>query len=85
MELTAISTVGTPRTGGPKTAAGKRRSSRNSIKHGIFSKSIFTEDENRADFRNLYRGLMQSIQPDGIAEKILVEKLAALLLRQRRL
>jgi hypothetical protein len=80
-----VSTVIVPRARGPRTAAGKRRSSRNAIKHGILSKRIFQDDENRADFESLHEGLIKSLHPQGTAEEVCVEKLAVLTLRQRRL
>jgi hypothetical protein len=68
---------------GPRTVEGKRRSSKNAIKHGIFSKHLFLEDECRADFDNLHRDLCEDFQPKGVMEGLLVEQLAILFLRWR--
>ena len=38
---------------GPRTEVGKGRSSRNAIKHGIFSKAILLKEESRAEFELL--------------------------------
>jgi hypothetical protein len=70
---------------GPRTENGKQRSSRNSIKHGIFSDVPFLRGERRETFESLLRGLHLSIDPVGQLEELLVEKLAMLTWRYRRL
>jgi len=69
---------------GPRTDAGKKRSRRNALKHGIFSKRLILDGELRADLEKLHRDLREYYQPQGAAEKILVEKLAIDLLRESR-
>jgi hypothetical protein len=70
---------------GPRTPAGKERSKQNSRKHGIFSKVVLLKDEPRSQFDSLLRGLREDLQPEGMLEEVLVEKLVALLWRHRRL
>lgn len=70
---------------GPRTARGKEKSKRNSIKHGIFSQAALLKGESRAEFDALWNNLRDDFQPEGILEEALVEKLALLVWRQRRL
>ncbi|MGH9815689.1 MAG: hypothetical protein ACRD6I_06385, partial [Candidatus Acidiferrales bacterium] len=70
---------------GPRTAHGKRRSSRNAVKHGIFSKVAVIKGEAQAEFNSLLRGLRESLRPVGALEQLLVEKLASLAWRYRRM
>ncbi len=69
---------------GPRTPAGKERSKQNAHKHGIFSKVVLLKDEPRSQFDSLLRGLQENLQPEGTLEEVLVEKLATLLWRHRR-
>ncbi len=70
---------------GPRTELGKQRSSRNALKYGIFSKVVVLKRESEAEFEDLLDGLRTYFQPEGTLEEILVEKLAALFWRERRL
>jgi hypothetical protein len=70
---------------GPRTLLGKRRSSQNSLKHGIFSKAVVLKNESQAEFDSVVNGLREHYHPVGTLEVILVEKLAATSWRQRRL
>jgi hypothetical protein len=70
---------------GPRTAAGKKRSSRNAIKYGIFSDAAFVEGEPTGDYQRMADGFRETFQPEGMFENILVEKLAIIIFRQRRL
>ena len=69
---------------GPRTELGKERSSRNAIKHGIFSKAILLKGESRAEFDSLRTDLWEAVQPVGRFEELLVDKLASLSWRYRR-
>jgi hypothetical protein len=75
----------TNRRGGPRTQSGKRRSGQNAVKHGIFSKAVVLPNESAADFDRLLAGYRDSLQPLGAFEEDLVEKLAAIQWRLRRL
>ena len=79
------STASARKSGGPRTQEGKERSKYNAAKHGIFSKVVVIDGESRAEFRALLNGLRDYHQPVGMLEEILVDKLAALFWRQRRL
>ncbi len=70
---------------GPRTELGKRRSSQNALKSGIFSQATLLKDEPRAEYQSLLGGLWESLQPEGKLEELLVEKLATISWRYRRL
>jgi hypothetical protein len=70
---------------GPRTTHGKERSKHNALKHGIFSKVILLKDERRTEFEALLNGLREDLQPEGELEAMLVEKLAVIAWRERRL
>jgi len=70
---------------GPRTPQGKQRSKFNARKHDLFSKAVLLQDESRAEYESLLNGLREDLQPHGKLETVLVEKLAVVLWRQRRL
>jgi hypothetical protein len=70
---------------GPRSEQGKQKSSRNATKHGVFSKVIILKGESRAEYEAVLEGLRETLQPEGPLEEFLVEKLATLEWRQRRL
>lgn len=69
---------------GPRTLRGKKKSSRNAVKDGIFS-AVLLRRESRVEYEALVRGLHDHFRPEGTLEESLVEKLAMLLWRHRRL
>jgi hypothetical protein len=79
------STAIAQKSGGPRTQQGKENSKHNATTHGIFSKVVVINGESRAEFEDLLIGLRNCLQPEGMLEEILVEKLAALFWRERRL
>jgi hypothetical protein len=70
---------------GPRTQQGKQRSKFNARKHGLYAKAVLLEDESRAEYDALLNGLMGDFEPQGKLEAVLVENLAALMWRKRRL
>ncbi len=70
---------------GPTSTVGKERSKRNAVKHGIFAKVVVLENEPLAQFDSLLRGFRNDLRPKGSVEEILVEKLASLTWRYRRM
>jgi hypothetical protein len=70
---------------GPRTAAGKQKSSRNALKSGIFSKFLILKSESRAEYQLVLNGVREDLQPQGTVESALVESLTAILWRKRRL
>jgi hypothetical protein len=70
---------------GPRTGSGKAIASRNAIRHGIFSNAALLKSESRSEYESLLEGLREYFKPVGMFEEILVEKLAILIWRYRRL
>jgi hypothetical protein len=72
------------RSTGPKTPSGKARSSMNACKHGLTAKEIVIWDEDPAEFEALCAGLTADFAPQTTFERELVDRLAGLLWRLRR-
>jgi hypothetical protein len=57
---------------GPKTNAGKRRPSRNALKHGILASSLLIREgegaEDTAEFESFLESLVRDLQPVGALE-----------------
>jgi len=73
---------------GPNTAAGKKRVSKNAIRHGFYSKWLLVQHpdgkEDRAEYDDLYLGVREHYQPVGWLEEFRVEEIALLSWRRRR-
>ncbi len=73
---------------GPRTEEGKQRSSQNSLKHGLFAKTIVLPGESQEEFDALREGLIKEYAPDEPSEREMVNTLAETqwrLVRLRRL
>ena len=70
---------------GPKTPDGKQVVALNAITHGILSQRLFIAGENPMEFAGLQDELRQALNPVGILELALVEKIAVALWKQRRM
>jgi hypothetical protein len=70
---------------GPRTLQGKRRSSRNSFKHGLYSKELVLPFEDAAELDELRVSLRAEHQPANTTEEILVNELAEQFWRLRRM
>jgi hypothetical protein len=70
---------------GPRTELGKRKASRNGMKHAILSEAILIKGESKTAYKKLLSGLREAFQPFGAAEELLVEDLATNRWRRRRL
>ncbi len=73
---------------GPRTAAGKARSSMNALKHGLLARSVVIPNdpaESAQEFESLRDALIQDLAPAGMQEVLLVERMAATYWRLRRL
>jgi hypothetical protein len=73
------------RSTGPSTTAGKAKSSRNALKHGILSKHLLVEGEDPAEYQALLQGLMDDEQPRTTLEMLQVEQIAQCFWRRSRL
>jgi hypothetical protein len=69
---------------GPRTAAGKERSSLNALKHGLTSRRIVLPYENQAEYDAFLKDLLDESQPVGTLEFELVNDIAACIWRLRR-
>jgi hypothetical protein len=81
---TPPSALANPRTG-PRSQLGKNISKRNALKHAIFSKAVVLEGESQAEVNFWVRELHKYYQPEGALEDILVDKVAVLFWRLRRI
>lgn len=70
---------------GPRSAEGKAIVSQNATRHGFLSRRLFVGDEDPTEFHALFDDLSASLNPVGTLELALVEKIAVILWRQRRL
>jgi len=73
---------------GPKTKRGKDIVKWNALKHGLLSREVVipTGDgkESRSDFESLLEALSQELNPVGVLEEMLVEKITVCYWRLRR-
>ena len=69
---------------GPKSLAGKARSRLNSRKHGLTAKMLIIAGENADDFDQLRAELLEEHEPQSVLESELVERLAGIFWRLRR-
>ena len=78
------------RSGGPRTAEGKRRSCQNAHKHGLYTDESFLEGaalelgEDPRQFQRLLKGLIEARRPVGALELAVMEDIALLLLKKGR-
>jgi hypothetical protein len=70
---------------GPRTITGKERSKYNALKQGLFSQVVVLNHESRTEFEGVLCGLRRDLKPEGLLEQTLVEKIATILWRYRRL
>jgi hypothetical protein len=74
---------------GPRTAAGKKRVSRNAIRHGFFSKWLLVQHpdakESLDEYEDFYADIRAHYQPADWLEHLWVEKIAVWSWRLRRL
>lgn len=73
------------RSTGPRTPEGRAASSRNAVRHGVLSNNFVAEHEDHDTFQRLLEGLVAEFEPETAIESLLVERLAMLFWRERRL
>ena len=83
--ISVIPEPSSSKTMAPRTTLGKERSKLNALKHGLLSKAVLLKGESREGYALLLSGLEDDLQPRGKLETVLVENLAVLLWRKRRL
>jgi hypothetical protein len=73
---------------GPNNAAGKKRVSKNAIRHGFYSKWLLVQhqdgEESHNEYTAWYAGIHKYYQPVGWLEEFRVEEIAVLSWRHRR-
>ena len=70
---------------GPTTEEGKKKVSMNALKTGLFSKQRFLAGENPEEFDALVEGLVETYRPETLTEYLIIEQIAQVLWRHRRL
>jgi hypothetical protein len=72
----AINRANAQHSTGPKTEAGKRRSSANALKHGLYSSRIVQPHEDPAQYERFRSSLVAEHRPSSPTEEFLVDELA---------
>tara|TARA_R100000789_G_scaffold61018_1_gene58372 strand:- start:155 stop:607 length:453 start_codon:yes stop_codon:yes gene_type:complete len=70
---------------GPRTPEGRAISSRNSEQHGVLSQRVTTDVEENEIYERMLNSFMEEYGPRSETEILLVERLANLFWRERRL
>ena len=73
------------RSTGPRSPKGREISSRNAQQHGVLSQRVTTDVEENELYESMLNGLMDEYGPRSETEILLVERLANLFWRERRL
>jgi len=70
---------------GPRTAAGRAKSARNSLRHGAFARAVVLDNESRARFEELWASLKKTFRPGNTIELSLVQNMAVARWHQMRI
>lgn len=70
---------------GPKTPQGRVKSSANASKHGVLSERFLSNYEDQNLFNEMRDGLIGDFNPSSTLESLLIDRLAILFWRERRL
>ena len=73
------------RSTGPRSAQGKAQSSMNACKHGLTAQTVVIDAEDPLQFDSLCKGLEQEFEPHSLIERELIERLAGIVWRLRRI
>ena len=69
---------------GPRTPEGKRRVSRNALRHGLLARDLLLEGESAEEFAAFREGVLEQLAPVGAVEAMLAERVVAAAWRLRR-
>ncbi len=69
---------------GPRTEAGKRRSRRNALRHGLCAETVIEILEDAHDYRSFEIAIASEYEAESVVERELILRLASLLWRIRR-
>jgi len=72
------------RSTGPKTEAGKKKSSRNALKHGLLSTSFLLPSEDPKEFAEFAAAMRDELGPAGTFESFFVDQIISACWRLRR-
>jgi vacuolar-type H+-ATPase subunit C/Vma6 len=70
--------------GGPKTEEGKAVSRYNAVKHGLLTKQVYIDEEEKSTLEELTNSLYETLEPEGMLEELLVDRIVSNLWRLRR-
>jgi len=70
---------------GPRTKLGKQRSSRNAIRHGVYSRNFLLPGESPSEFKRLLAALRKEYQPESLVQELKLRDLAFQELSKQRL
>ncbi|MCC6861448.1 MAG: hypothetical protein IT158_22965 [Bryobacterales bacterium] len=70
---------------GPVTPRGKRRSSQNAIRHGLFAQCVLLSNESQEAFEGLLRDYLNRFLPTDAVEHDLIDEMVSACWRLRRL
>ncbi|CAN5462202.1 hypothetical protein BH09PLA1_BH09PLA1_28420 [soil metagenome] len=70
---------------GPRTAAGKHRSSRNAVSHGIFCNDLVLDGESQELFDQLRNNLLMELSPQTLVELMICDRIVTAQWKLRRL
>src|SRR5438045_1824962 len=73
------------RSTGPRSDAGKRRSSRNATSHGIYCRDLVLPGESQAEFRAYRDAYLLRLNPQDVLELLIVDRIVAAGWKLRRL
>jgi hypothetical protein len=73
------------RSTGPRTAAGKARSSHNALQHGLRANSALLPGESATEWREHREGVLIALGAKGALETALADRVALILWRMRRI
>ena len=69
---------------GPQTVEGKAAVAKNALKHGLFAQENLIIGENREDFDLFQEEILTELDPAGIMESMLAERIVSLSWRLKR-
>lgn len=84
MRQTAANRRNARKSTGPRTIAGKLRSRRNALRHGLTAETVIDVFENVAEYETLEKRMICTYRPRSMIEHELVVRLSSLLWRLRR-
>lgn len=70
--------------GGPNTEEGKAVSRYNAVKHGLLTKEVYIDEEEKDALNELTGSLYEALEPQGALEEVLVDRVISNVWRLRR-